>query len=169
MNCNIYKKEYFNIYILLLLIIGWGCSSGKTFPSSEDITKSIKENSIIVQNIGYKINTEFDEVAPVFSPDRKFFFFTSSRPNPSSKKSGDQDIWFSKINENGYGLPNNLGPPINSIGNQGSVAFSADGKYAYYVLPDREGGFGNYDLYFSEIIGSNWSEPKNLGKEVNFK
>ena len=32
---------------------------------------------------------------------------------------------------------------------------------------NREGGFGGYDLYISEFSAKGWSDPKNLGNEVN--
>ena len=32
---------------------------------------------------------------------------------------------------------------------------------------DRPGGFGGYDLYYSDFNGSNWSQPQNFGPEIN--
>jgi hypothetical protein len=34
---------------------------------------------------------------------------------------------------------------------------------------DMEGGYGGYDLYFSELEGAQWKEPRNLGPLVNSK
>ncbi|WP_111670821.1 TolB-like translocation protein [Algoriphagus litoralis] len=32
---------------------------------------------------------------------------------------------------------------------------------------DRPGGFGGFDLYYSDFDGQNWSMPKNMGPEIN--
>lgn len=32
---------------------------------------------------------------------------------------------------------------------------------------DRKGGYGGYDLYFSDFDGSTWSQPQNFGPEIN--
>jgi len=32
---------------------------------------------------------------------------------------------------------------------------------------DREGGFGGYDLYYSNLIDENWSTPVNFGNIIN--
>ncbi len=36
-----------------------------------------------------------------------------------------------------------------------------------YFSSNREGGFGGYDLYKSQFINGEWSEPENLGPVVN--
>lgn len=45
---------------------------------------------------------------------------------------------------------------------------SPDGKYLYFAS-DMSGGFGGSDLYRCEYVNDNWSEPVNLGKEINTK
>lgn len=32
---------------------------------------------------------------------------------------------------------------------------------------DREGGYGGFDLYFSQYLNGKWSEPQNLGDKIN--
>jgi outer membrane protein OmpA-like peptidoglycan-associated protein/tetratricopeptide (TPR) repeat protein len=48
----------------------------------------------------------------------------------------------------------------------GHPALTPDGKCVYFIS-DMPGGFGGNDIYFSEKIGSEWSEPKNLGPLIN--
>jgi hypothetical protein len=43
---------------------------------------------------------------------------------------------------------------------------SADGRYLFFST-DMPGGQGNYDIYMCENIDGHWSEPVNLGPEVN--
>ena len=49
-----------------------------------------------------------------------------------------------------WGIPENLGYPINTIENEGSLIVSADGKTAYYAS-DRADSRGQLDLYSFEL------------------
>ena len=48
----------------------------------------------------------------------------------------------------------------------GHPAISADGKKLIFSS-DKPGGFGQSDLYISELVSGNWSQPVNLGAELN--
>ncbi|MBP7184617.1 MAG: OmpA family protein [Saprospiraceae bacterium] len=47
-------------------------------------------------------------------------------------------------------------------------SLSVDGDEMYFAS-DRPGGFGGMDLYVVVKNGNDWSEPKNLGPEINTK
>jgi len=48
-----------------------------------------------------------------------------------------------------------------------SAAFSPD-ETEIYVVSDRPGGFGGKDIYIiRKLPNGQWSEPENLGKEIN--
>lgn len=56
---------------------------------------------------------------------------------------------------------------INTKGIEASPILSPDGNTLYFVS-DRKGGFGGKDIWASERLSNgNWSEPYNLGKDVN--
>lgn len=48
----------------------------------------------------------------------------------------------------------------------GHPAISADGHKLIFSS-NKPGGNGQSDLYLSELVGENWSEPVNLGNELN--
>lgn len=50
--------------------------------------------------------------------------------------------------------------------NVGHGSFSQDGKKLYFVS-DKPGGQGESDIYVCERQGESWTEPKNLGPEIN--
>src|SRR5665647_2200771 len=57
----------------------------------------------------------------------------------------------------------------NSITYSISTPFlSPDGRYLYFSS-DMTGGFGGMDIFRSELIEQNWSEPENLGAVINTK
>jgi len=45
---------------------------------------------------------------------------------------------------------------------------SPDGKYLYFAS-DMPGGYGGTDLYRSEYVNEDWTEPENLGEIINTK
>ncbi len=45
-------------------------------------------------------------------------------------------------------------------------ALSADGNRLFFAS-NRAGGFGGMDIYYASFSGGQWSEPVNLGKDIN--
>jgi outer membrane protein OmpA-like peptidoglycan-associated protein len=50
----------------------------------------------------------------------------------------------------------------------GTPALSPDGQRLYFAS-DKPGSYGGTDLYYSDRIMNKWSEPVNLGPEINSK
>ncbi|MFN2380130.1 MAG: PKD domain-containing protein [Bacteroidales bacterium] len=50
--------------------------------------------------------------------------------------------------------------------NTGHPSVSSDGRFLYFSS-DMTGGQGLSDIYFSENINGEWSEPVNMGNEIN--
>lgn len=69
-----------------------------------------------VVNMGKDINTHYHEAAPVVSPDGKtLYFFVDGHPENTFGKDGSQDIWVSRMNENGdWGPAEHLRAPFNN-------------------------------------------------------
>jgi len=94
-------------------------------------------------NLGKNINTKFDEDAPFLTPDGNTLYFASNGHNSI----GDYDIFKSELDENGnWGPAENLGPPINTPGHDRYFVTSDDGAIGYYSS-DRDGGYGETDIY----------------------
>lgn len=105
-----------------------------------------------------KINTKFNEGAPFISANNKFLFFTGCN-RPDGK--GSCDIYFSVFTENGWGIPHNIGAPINTKYWESNPSLSSDGKFLYFSS-NRPGGKGKKDIWYSEFKHGKWKEPKNL-------
>ena len=67
-----------------------------------------------------------------------------------------------------FGIPTNLGPPVNSSSDDWCPSISADGLELYFDS-NRSGGFGNYDIWVTTRATTDdaWVEPVNLGPMVN--
>ncbi len=94
-------------------------------------------------NMGPSINTTGDELAPFIHADNQTLYFTSD----GLPGYGGSDLFVLKKLSNGkWGAPENMGYPINTIENEGSLAVAADGYTAYYAS-DREDSRGGLDIY----------------------
>jgi outer membrane protein OmpA-like peptidoglycan-associated protein len=99
------------------------------------------------RRISDKINTEFKEESVHIHPDGKTLYF-SSDGHPGMN---GLDLFVSRQDSNGrWQDPVNLGYPINTSGEENSLLVSPNGKLAYFAS-DRDGGFGDLDLYSFEL------------------
>ncbi|HXH17790.1 MAG TPA: hypothetical protein VNJ07_01805, partial [Chitinophagales bacterium] len=83
---------------------------------------------------------------------------------------GARDIYVSlRKDDVNWTKPLNLGPFINSAGDEATPFLASDGKTLYFATNGRP-GFGNYDMFMSKRQDStwtHWSEPVNLGAGIN--
>jgi outer membrane protein OmpA-like peptidoglycan-associated protein len=98
------------------------------------------------ENLGPEINTIGDENAPFIHADNQTLYFTSG----GHLGYGGTDLFMAKKQGKGWSKPENLGYPINTIENEGSLVIAADGKTAYYTS-DRNDTRGGLDLYSFEL------------------
>lgn len=88
------------------------------------------------QNLGPQINTAFDESAPYIHADGQTLYFASN----GWPGYGQKDIYSSKIDSLGnWGIPKNLGQPINNFLNQTSFHISMNGKIGHLSSQDSTG------------------------------
>ena len=107
-----------------------------------------------------------DDGDPFISPDGRSLLLTSSRPDANGKSS--QDIWkISRMEDGSWGKPYRLPEPINSSGREYSPRM--DHAQNLYFASDREGGFGQGDLYISEFKEGRYLAPANMGPVINEK
>lgn len=116
------------------------------------------------ENLGDSINTEFWESAPSLSPDKRDLYFSSRQPDGY----GGSDLYVSHRLLNGrWSAPENLGPSINTIGDEGTPFIHADNQSLYFTSSGHP-GYGGDDLFVSRKgPGGVWSKPENLGYPIN--
>ncbi len=97
---------------------------------------------------------------PALSKDGKTLYFASNRPGSI----GGTDIWKVSVNADGtYGEPQNLGPKVNTEGEENFPFITDDNKTLYFASNGRQ-GFGGLDVFAYDLAKG---ESTNLGKPVN--
>ena len=93
-------------------------------------------------NLGPTINTEHDEDAPFLHHDEEMLYFSSR----GHKSMGGYDIFVSSVNDDYWSMPENIGYPANTVGDDIFFVLAEDGKRGYYSS-EREDGYGGHDIY----------------------
>ncbi len=115
-------------------------------------------------NLGTPINGRGWEAQPALGADGRTLYFVSNRPGGQ----GGYDIWKSTLQPDGqWGVPQNLGPSINTPYDESSPYIHADNRTLYFVS-DGWPGFGDKDIFKSRLDSAGrWQQPVNLGYPIN--
>lgn len=98
---------------------------------------------------------------PTVSPDDKYLYFVSDLPGGF----GGKDLWRSEKNGSQYGAPVNLGPSINTPGDEMFPYMREDGTL--YFSSNGHPGFGGLDLFYAtELENGEW-EVSNMMYPIN--
>jgi len=112
------------------------------------------------QNLGPEINTPGDEQTPFLHPDGQTLYFTSN----GLPGMGENDLYFVRRNPDGsWGKPQNLGYPINTKANEGTLTVSLDGKTAYFAA-NPPGSVGGIDIYAFDLPEHARPQPVTYAK-----
>jgi len=97
---------------------------------------------------------------PSLSRDGKTLYFSSNMPGSI----GGVDIWKVSVNGGNFGKPENLGPKVNTEGNE-SFPFIADDNITLYFASTGKPGFGGLDIF--QINLAKGTDAVNMEKPIN--
>lgn len=107
-----------------------------------------------------------NEGTPAFSKEGNLMVFARGNSGKSKDPSPDVDLYISTKRDGNWSTPERLAIS-DSIGWDGSPAFSRDGKTLYFSS-NRRGGKGGLDLYRTPMDNSGrFGRPINLGSTIN--
>lgn len=138
-------------------------TSAKDYPEST-LFVSYFRGAGFTQPIWMPVNEEetWWNSTPAFSPDGAELYFASTRPGGY----GGVDLYKATKMANGdFGNAVNLGPTVNTAGNELFPRPAKDGKF--FFASDGHPGFGKLDLFVAEKNSDGKQVVSNLGKNFN--
>lgn len=166
------NEDFINIEIKLAKKFEDECSIGSEL--------SEKQKRVFIDNVGASVNTEYPEYGPVISADKSVMYFTSRRPGSTgfhdyTKKDAEhdkteldyyEDIYSTHHFKNGtWSKSKNIGHPINTNGQDATVALTPDGQHMIFYSAT----IGDGVLYEATLEGEVWSHPEKMDKHFNSK
>lgn len=136
---------------------GWGsCDIYISYKTAQGWSEAI--------NMGGAINSDQWDSQPCLSPDKRDLYFASRRLGGY----GGSDIYVSHLLPNGrWSEPENLGPEINTSGDEASPFIHADNQ-TFFFTSNKLQGYGEDDLFLVRKGPKGvWSLPENLGYPIN--
>lgn len=119
--------------------------------------KWTKIRDVRINNEWYNITT------PCLSPDGKKLYFASDKPGGY----GGSDLYYSLWKGGRWEDPVNLGPVINTKGNESYPYINPAGEL--FFSSDGHESMGGKDIFFSMFSDSTWLEPVRLDPPINSK
>jgi hypothetical protein len=111
------------------------------------------------------INSAGWEPSACLSQDENTMYFTSDREGGI----GGTDIYVvKKLPDGSWSLPQNLGPQINTAGDEDSPYIQPDGVTLYFSSSGHK-SMGGYDIFVTKYDNEKkqWSQPENVGYPIN--
>ncbi len=109
-----------------------------------------------------RINNEWYNVTtPYLSPDGKKLYFASDKPGGY----GASDLYYCEWKNDYWNDPVNLGPVINTPGNESYPFVNNAGEL--FFASDGHPGLGGKDIFFSRLKNGNWLAPIRLDPPIN--
>ena len=144
--------------------------SGQPFTDIYYVDKFGDKQFGVPKSLSTKINTVAEEGPAAFDEQRKILYYTSSirvKTNPDLNSEGIYKLQILRTQYVNGEWTKPIGMPFNSTRyNVAHPSLSKDGQTLFFSS-DMPGGYGGKDIYMSVWLGDRWSEPRNLGDQVN--
>lgn len=109
----------------------------------------------------FEYNSTGDDFGATLTQNSRALYFTSDR-------GGSQTAFVTDNTNNVWQSPDELASAVNDGVHTGTVSLTPDGQTMVFAsYKHNVGGVGRTDLYISRKVNGKWSEPQNLGPNVN--
>lgn len=143
----------FNIKFVYTLRLDWGTWDG--------------QERLIGPNNATVVNSDSDDLYPTITQDKSKLLFCSNRENNLF------DIYSLDINSEVLLHDDLTSTNTVEIRKESVLSSTSNDKCPSVTgnlivfTSDREGGYGDYDLYYSQFMNNQWSTPVNFGDKIN--
>lgn len=127
------------------------------------IYSSERKESKWTKPVPFFLNNDIYSIGhPALSRDGRVLYFVSDMKDGY----GGTDLYMCRRTDNKWSQPVNLGPMINTFGNEMFPYVSENGDF--YFASDGQPGFGGLDIFVTRQLDDNtWFRPQNLKQPVN--
>lgn len=131
----------------------------------EDVYSSVKTEGKwqTAKQLSKNVNSESHDAVSGLSPDgTKLYVFRFDFEDGG-------DIYESTLFGTDWERPERMNKNVNTKYHESSVSISFDWRHLFFVS-DKESGFGDRDIYYSETApNGEWGPSQNIGPEINTK
>jgi outer membrane protein OmpA-like peptidoglycan-associated protein len=117
------------------------------------------------ENLGNQVNSEYNEINPLISPDGKTLYFARiSHPNNTHGAKGSQDIWYSERDaaSGKWGPARRMGFPLNKDEYNCAYSITPDGNTMLIKGQYANGNYETRGFSLSKRTASGWSAPQKI-------
>jgi outer membrane protein OmpA-like peptidoglycan-associated protein len=107
------------------------------------------------------VKEDYGYAFAALSPDDEYLYFVSNMPGGY----GGTDIYRVGIEGETFDEVENLGPTINTTGDEKFPFINIDGTL--YFASNGHSGLGGLDIFSAKSIGKTWATPENLAAPIN--
>lgn len=142
----------------------WGATNRAGGTGGWDIWESLRGEQGWDDPRPAAFNSVQNDFDPFFDPGGAGVYFFSNRAGGL----GGDDIWFAPFDSASgtFGAARNLGPTVNSAGDEWAPVVSPDGR-RLLLASDGRGGRGLHDLFYCRRRGEGWEAARPLPGAVN--
>ena len=128
---------------------------------------AIEMEGLNIVNLGAGINTKYNEIFPVISPDGSLLFWTRKHhpDNVGGEDAGDDIMYAVRQEDGSWGPAQHMGPPLNTSGNNSVVSVSADNNTLFLANSYKEDGSMSEGFSISHRTNDGWSFPEKVDVE----
>jgi Tol biopolymer transport system component len=114
------------------------------------------------KNPGAPINSSGNEWYPTLAANGTIYFGSDREGGK-----GRTDIYRARLVNGAYTQAENLGDAVNSKLNEFEPLIAPDESYMIFMAGGRADGHGGFDLYITYNRNGEWTNPTNLGDQIN--
>ncbi len=142
-----------------------GCQRPDSYGDCDLYKAKVNDKNQIddIVHLSDQINSSYWDSQPSISCNGETMVFSSNRKGGF----GGADLYISHLTPSGeWGTPLNLGPDINTSGDEQGPFITNDGKTLYFSS-DGHLGQGLEDIYITRFLDNEWTPAENLGYPIN--
>jgi len=123
---------------------------------------------VIIENLGGRVNSEYDDYNPVLHPNKDLLYFTSRREIEGKNKIYDEDnkyfenIFVSEQAGELWKKANYVENKLESNNNASVLSITDDGEQMYIYNGKKNGG----DIIVSELKKGTWRSPQKISRKL---